>query len=93
LKELKMHIEAFENGDTEYIFQVKMMVGASDKRGSSVTVGGLNFSILPYYDEECKKIYFRVELGIGLDGITLFSGFADKWSAVDWIIKIYLKGT
>ena len=88
-----MQIEAFENGDTEYTFQVKMMVGASDKRGSSVTVGGLDFNIMPYYDEEYKKEYFKVELGIGLDGIILFSGFNEKWDAVNWIIHNYLKGT
>lgn len=88
-----MIYQSFENGDTEYTFQVKMMVGASDNRGSSVTIGGLRFNIVPYFDEDDEKEYLKVDLNIGLELKPLCGGFNDKWDAVDWIIKNYLKGT
>jgi hypothetical protein len=87
-----MQIEAFDNGDTEYTFQVKMIVGASDKVGSSVSIGSLNFDIVPYC-EAGKGFSFRIELVTGIERQTLFSGFVDKWRAIDWLIRKYLKGT
>ena len=80
-----------ENGDSEFTFKVKMIVGASDKQGSSVDVGGMRFRIQSYYNEETKKEFFVLQEGSYDTRIYGSPEFENVHSATRWLIN-YIKG-
>jgi len=74
-----MKFEHYENGDSEFTFEVTMRVGAEDGDGSSVTIGGMGFNI----ERNGPRFFITDKNGYLNDGVE----FINKLDAIEWLIE------
>ena len=76
-----MQIQHFDNGDSEYTLKVIVRVGATDKYGSTVTIGNLP----PYtiYESKIDNKWYICDN----NDRWIAPPHGDKWQCVDWLVN------
>lgn len=82
-----VEINHHENGDSEFIFPVTMMVGATDSNGdSNVNIGGIRFNIHKIFNEELKQNEYILQEGSYDTMIYGSPHHESKADAIRWLI-------
>ena len=82
-------IEHYENGDSEFTFEVTMRVGAEDGDGSSVCMGDLMFTI---YKNTYNNKFDVITNIFGHDIKLNRNDYDSKADAIEWLIE-YVGGS